>query len=231
MEWDLHGMEWNGMEWNGMEWLEWDLHGMEWDLHGMEWNIASANRFEDLHSMGIYPGHSAGGGCCCGCSKGGRRREVSGRRGRGGRRGGRHPEVGQDPAGAAQKRQAPEALLLLGWIFRLQLFGFPSYFPLTSKKLNFLLGDLQHPRKMVVLGTGWGSVTFLQGLSEDVMNYYDITVAFRRPNVESVRKDILHCERFTRCFALPLRCRPATSSCALVADYLVFLADWHFSGE
>ncbi|CAJ1433748.1 unnamed protein product [Effrenium voratum] len=34
--------------------------------------------------------------------------------------------------------------------------------------------------KMVVLGTGWGSVTFLQGLSEDVMNYYDITVVSPR---------------------------------------------------
>lgn len=31
--------------------------------------------------------------------------------------------------------------------------------------------------KMVVLGTGWGSVTFLQGLSEDIAKYYDITVA------------------------------------------------------
>lgn len=32
--------------------------------------------------------------------------------------------------------------------------------------------------KMVVLGTGWGSVTFLQGLSDDIAKYYDITVAF-----------------------------------------------------
>eukprot|EP00439_Symbiodinium_sp_Y106_P045003 s1440_g5.t1 len=30
--------------------------------------------------------------------------------------------------------------------------------------------------KVLVLGTGWGSVTFLQGLSEDIANYYDITV-------------------------------------------------------
>jgi len=34
--------------------------------------------------------------------------------------------------------------------------------------------------KMVVLGTGWGSVTFLQGLSEDIAKYYDITVVSPR---------------------------------------------------
>mmetsp|Transcript_32574 Transcript_32574/g.75342 ORF Transcript_32574/g.75342 Transcript_32574/m.75342 type:complete len:721 (-) Transcript_32574:14-2176(-) len=34
--------------------------------------------------------------------------------------------------------------------------------------------------KVVVLGTGWGSVTFLQGLSEDIANYYDITVVSPR---------------------------------------------------
>ena len=31
-------------------------------------------------------------------------------------------------------------------------------------------------KKMVILGTGWGSVTFLQGLSEDIAKFYDITV-------------------------------------------------------
>ena len=30
--------------------------------------------------------------------------------------------------------------LLLGWIFRLYFFGFPSYFLFTSRKLDFLLG-------------------------------------------------------------------------------------------
>ena len=40
----------------------------------------------------------------------------------------------------------PVSQSLLGWIFRLSLFGFPSYFLLPSNKLNFLLGDLQHPR-------------------------------------------------------------------------------------
>jgi len=34
--------------------------------------------------------------------------------------------------------------------------------------------------KVLVLGTGWGSVTFLQGLSEDIANYYDITVVSPR---------------------------------------------------
>ncbi|CAK9023004.1 unnamed protein product [Durusdinium trenchii] len=34
--------------------------------------------------------------------------------------------------------------------------------------------------KMVVLGTGWGSVTFLQGLSDDIAKYYDITVVSPR---------------------------------------------------
>ena len=31
-------------------------------------------------------------------------------------------------------------------------------------------------KKMLILGTGWGSVTFLQGLSEDIAKFYDITV-------------------------------------------------------
>ncbi|CAE7431774.1 NDB1 [Symbiodinium sp. CCMP2592] len=35
-------------------------------------------------------------------------------------------------------------------------------------------------RRVLVLGTGWGSVTFLQGLSEDISNYYDITVVSPR---------------------------------------------------
>ena len=38
----------------------------------------------------------------------------------------------------------PLPLLLLDWIFRLELFGFPAYFLLTSKKLSFSLGE-QHP--------------------------------------------------------------------------------------
>ena len=33
---------------------------------------------------------------------------------------------------------------------------------------------------MLVLGTGWGSVTFIQGLSEDIAKYYDITVVPRK---------------------------------------------------
>eukprot|EP00434_Breviolum_minutum_P026082 symbB.v1.2.023058.t1/scaffold2037.1/size91541/1 len=35
-------------------------------------------------------------------------------------------------------------------------------------------------KKMVILGTGWGSVTFLQGLSEDIAKFYDITVVSPR---------------------------------------------------
>lgn len=51
--------------------------------------------------------------------------------------------------------------------------------------------------KMVVLGTGWGSVTFLQGLSEDIAKYYDITVA------SCLQQRGFWGSHFVECFYLP----------------------------
>ena len=63
--------------------------------------------------------------------------------------------------------------MLVGWIFRLYLFGFPSYFLLISKKLNFCWG-IYSTQVWRILPRDVRTLTFCQRMGVSVLNHQKV---------------------------------------------------------